>query len=725
MEYDAITFNKLLLTHIKDMVDKRLEEINAICKLIILDRRVKSLLSINKPLSEGSPDYYKVWTLCSYLTNYRLTNDFIEDFYIIFKDADVAVSSSTTLVNKPYIYGQETWWNYFYNNSYIYTPSFVVNGQKKPSILYIQSFPIDCRTNPKAVLIISIKKQAIDQLLADINIGSTGMVQIYNKDGQTITGLCGDQCVIYPTDIQIDDQNVTFDESLEKEMIITTVRSPYNGWWYVSVVPRYFIMAKVEYIKELIIKVSFFVLLLGIMLGCYFAYKNAKPLGDIVSLLKDVMGYYPPRRTNDIKFLHESVLQLVTNNVSLRKSLNNQIEMLRAMFWTRLFNRSFSNKKELDAYKSLIGLDITQHDVILLLIAKINEYESMTEGITAEGLNDIMRIIRNNLSNQFQDEILYIDNLDIKSIVVVFKSHTDDVNKCKMFIEEAFGHMQKEIEEKYGVKLICIGGETGNEIVDIGVWFQEIKRCIDYGFYNRDKIITWHNMSFKESTWFYYPIDLELKLINLINAGNEQEVQRMLAILYEENFINRQLSETMLRHLTYDISATIFKAIEHQNNNDIKKLIVSLNVNEGKFEDAFEKLRDILVKICQQNSKEKLKYKESFSSAVIHYLEEVYMDENLNLSIVASKFGVRESYIYHFFKDHIGMTFADYLERLRIRKACELLSNNEMTIEEISKKVGYSNPHTFRRAFKRMLGVSPSSYRGSIICEKMEKPVFN
>ena len=56
----------------------------------------------------------------------------------------------------------------------------------------------------------------------------------------------------------------------------------------------------------------------------------------------------------------------------------------------------------------------------------------------------------------------------------------------------------------------------------------------------------------------------------------------------------------------------------------------------------------------------------------------------------------------------------EYVARRRIARAKEMLAAGNVTIEQVSQSVGYINPLTFRRAFKRYEGVNPGDYRGSV-----------
>ena len=63
------------------------------------------------------------------------------------------------------------------------------------------------------------------------------------------------------------------------------------------------------------------------------------------------------------------------------------------------------------------------------------------------------------------------------------------------------------------------------------------------------------------------------------------------------------------------------------------------------------------------------------------------------------------------FKKEEGISITDYVIRMRIKKASELLQYSEISINEIAMKVGYDNFSYFSRLCKKMLGCSPKDYR--------------
>ncbi|MNN62848.1 HTH-type transcriptional regulator YesS [compost metagenome] len=69
------------------------------------------------------------------------------------------------------------------------------------------------------------------------------------------------------------------------------------------------------------------------------------------------------------------------------------------------------------------------------------------------------------------------------------------------------------------------------------------------------------------------------------------------------------------------------------------------------------------------------------------------------------------NYISLIFKKETGETLTDYITRIRINKAKELLLTTDLKVMEISELVGYENPHYFSTVFKKTVGVHPLKYR--------------
>ena len=89
-------------------------------------------------------------------------------------------------------------------------------------------------------------------------------------------------------------------------------------------------------------------------------------------------------------------------------------------------------------------------------------------------------------------------------------------------------------------------------------------------------------------------------------------------------------------------------------------------------------------------------------------------DRDVTLQEVARAVNTSTFYFCKVFKKATGLTFTDYLSRVRIEKAKNLLLNPNLRVSEIAYDVGFQSLTHFNRVFRKLTGFSPSRYRGSL-----------
>lgn len=96
--------------------------------------------------------------------------------------------------------------------------------------------------------------------------------------------------------------------------------------------------------------------------------------------------------------------------------------------------------------------------------------------------------------------------------------------------------------------------------------------------------------------------------------------------------------------------------------------------------------------------------------AVLGFINHHY-DQDLKLKTLAQKFGYNSSYLGQIFSQKYGVSFNDYLHKVRIEKAMELLLYGDYKIYEIANLVGYANVDYFHIKFREHAGTTPAKYR--------------
>ncbi|MBS6645834.1 MAG: response regulator [Clostridiaceae bacterium] len=85
--------------------------------------------------------------------------------------------------------------------------------------------------------------------------------------------------------------------------------------------------------------------------------------------------------------------------------------------------------------------------------------------------------------------------------------------------------------------------------------------------------------------------------------------------------------------------------------------------------------------------------------------------KNANLQSVADQVGLHPAYLSRYFKDHFHENFIDYLTRVKMNCAMEMLRKQNADILSISDSLGYANEKNFSRAFKKYTGFPPGAYK--------------
>ena len=78
---------------------------------------------------------------------------------------------------------------------------------------------------------------------------------------------------------------------------------------------------------------------------------------------------------------------------------------------------------------------------------------------------------------------------------------------------------------------------------------------------------------------------------------------------------------------------------------------------------------------------------------------------------------IERTYFSTFFRKKVGITFKDWLRRLRVAEAMDLLKKPDQSINEIAVKVGFSSLGSFQSAFRKHTKMTPRKFRKSILPE--------
>jgi two-component system response regulator YesN len=179
---------------------------------------------------------------------------------------------------------------------------------------------------------------------------------------------------------------------------------------------------------------------------------------------------------------------------------------------------------------------------------------------------------------------------------------------------------------------------------------------------------------------------------------------------YAKKAIQYEVSEFLLKPINHDQLAKIIVKLTSKVK---EKLIVKSIQDKIK---AYSDLALVDIEYYYQDTN----YKSRYTPKVLNYIEKNYSDK-ISIDTIADKLEVSSTYLSKKFKEDTKHTFNDFLNKYRIQKALEYMSNSDMKIYEIAEKVGYSEYKYFSTVFKNYLHYSPSKFMQSELYIKIKE----
>ncbi|WP_297134910.1 helix-turn-helix domain-containing protein [Terrisporobacter sp.] len=120
-------------------------------------------------------------------------------------------------------------------------------------------------------------------------------------------------------------------------------------------------------------------------------------------------------------------------------------------------------------------------------------------------------------------------------------------------------------------------------------------------------------------------------------------------------------------------------------------------------------IQNMLKSIIKENLNNRPKLSSHVSSSIA-YIHKNYKDD-IKIDDICSYLNINKSYFCRLFKKEIGYTFSDFLNKFRVEKSKDFLSNDEYSILDVAMSVGYNSHSYYSSLFKKFNNITPVDYR--------------
>lgn len=580
------------------------------------------------------------------------------------------------------------------------------NFKKKTGILYMISLPYlsSARLGNPATMTVLIS----DSILSGLDyvpVGDYGCAFIEDNNQNIIYKSYGNKFTYPVENLTYQGAKGSYYKNLNGQLsLITYTKSSYNDWYYVSISPIEEIMGSLSSIKHIFYGTMVLIFLVGLILCTLFSQRNSTPLEDVLYALQEKDG----AGIASFSELGAEIHHMITNNEAMTKAIAEQKIKMERAFYEKLFAGGFNEENEIMVNARYLELDL-KADMYAFLLLSFGTAESSLEEETFSDKNLVQLFAEHLALPQMQFRTYtHVISFDKLGVLVFFSGTKACQNKD--ILQKEFNLKLKEMQERFSEEIRCCCGTFYTSAIDIPLSYNEAIMTMDQRInQSPDYTISFYEDMTSEPSYYFYPNVIEMKLKSLVGAGNTEGMEQLLDYIFTENFQKKSLSQSTIIKLFMDMQTGIIRLLQEFKLNIHIHGLFKANLNNLSIENECSRIREAYHQIiCAIKSKPA---DNRLFDEMIQYINENYNNNLLSVSMIAQKFHMSESYFSQYFKKYVDQTFSKYLETLRINKACELIKQTDITIEEISETVGYTSSLSFRRAFKKVIGVTPSCYR--------------
>ncbi len=488
---------------------------------------------------------------------------------------------------------------------------------------------------------------------------------------------------------------------LEKDgMSVIVAKSDKVDLYYVLVLPVKESLSQLATLKNIVLFLMLVAIAVGVALAMIQAIRKGRPVDEALQALAPD-GEAPERYAN----LGTAVLEIMKKHADVLQENEKNKVTLKKNFFDELLKAEFSTEAQLryGAARAEVDIDNQFYQTAYIQLFAENDFITV-DSQTINEIRVLSRLMKNHLRETCSNNV-WFHKKNYNSEIAIFA-----IDNMEEDVFDLIRRTKEWVMSECHIEITSgIGGTCNNLLL---IWRSVEEARIALENCTRDNPVVSYRAELIKRDECYFPSIAEEKLEESIRSGQWQETKDILALLETENCVNRKLSRNQFIKLNQKFMEVLGGACSKEELQEkafwINEVLRQPEIPEQEY---FQRLRQLYRKVCNDNVEKKQEQKSQMVEEIKDYIRAHYCESDMGLARVGSEFRVSESYLSTLFKEQSGGNFGDFLETLRIEKACELLQDKTITVNEVAEEVGYNSVQSFRRAFKRVKGVSPKEQR--------------
>ncbi len=700
-----------LLTESVTSFERQLSEVQNVSRHLMDDPDV---IRFAKGYKDKQNEFWGKYRFAQTQPDYSMTNQIVDAVYVLIRDSAYiiklpAVVPASTLgfssVNEFAIDSYEELLEQFCRNWSYGKVYWLEDENGKEHMAVVHS--VNEKRPVQGAIVVTLKRSTADSVLGGCNPYEASSTMILSGDGDILKQVSGREAEIQAEKLleqiyQPESRTYIFEKKsgyqrmkLDGEVYLVSWKySAQQDWIYTTVTPEDVLTQQIRGMRVWMVVMMLIALMISLLL-CTYHWAKRRVI---------IRQYYDLRGAEAKVGIKQSFLSAVRDLLdqveNLRTTLLLQENIVKTSVLRKLLYGEYSDREEMIAELEHAELSFPRGKYFVAVWS----FDHIPESGSFRDMVEFRAYIRSYLE-QKTGFFYHFYEVNYNTLAIIF---SDEALDSLIDIKNWFLECNSELRE-----LVFIEGYTGvadpvTELAKLAACFDEAKEACEYArYYHLATPISGEEMP-QLTVNPFFSVEMEKRFETAIKEDSNE----MLRNLFNEILVMMETQKPgtqMVNHYRNFVRSAAMKTLSEY---CVEQEMLT-KVSEISEADSWSRLFNLILEakrmIRAMTKQQAEKETEPVKKEIMDILYEKYADQDFSLAELAKRYCISESKMYKDFRLYFGKSFAEMLETVRMEKACELLKTG-VSVKDVTAMAGYSSDTSFRRAFKRVTGMTPTEY---------------
>ncbi|NLG24154.1 MAG: helix-turn-helix transcriptional regulator, partial [Clostridiales bacterium] len=509
-------------------------------------------------------------------------------------------------------------------------------------------------------LIASVSLDALNQSVGGILDSFGGFIVIRDADGRQLAAI-GDVPGGMPAEVDALMASGGAARTVRAaggDLLLIGTVSDDNGWQFAAALNRDAMFGEINYLTGAVALVVIVEGLVLAVLAFMLARRSVKPVENLIDLVRDVGA---PGESDDV---FEYIRRTITAMKEKDRAIQGDFKRQKALLHSQLVPRALSGAMDQSTLRRQFeeaALPYPDDGMTLIML--------LVEEPDGDGERAIAELTRMALGDFLEREVGpggCFGRIDVERFAVLLGD--GDAAGAAALVGRMLARLRKS---GCAEPIIAISPPDGASLRE-----RYLRACARlYRWDARPGAIDYVAGDAVRDAGMRYTVKAEERLIRLIKSGGQAELRQLLDKLRMDNeaaAADGGLSRALARAFKTTM-ARVQQAVQFSAPDDEEDIVNRAPDEAVRAASALDDFVSWCMRAEAQIERTRQKAGGRSMEPVYRYLDERHADKQLSLAAVAEQFGFSETYFSRLFKAQAGIAYSEYLENLRIERACDLL----------------------------------------------------